>query len=194
MYFHTCFQGCGIRSALIFNPDPDPAFLRIRIQYRIHGFDDKKIGTNLKLKITEYFFDNKNCKPSALKKEHPALQNMKILYFFYICRSFLPSWIRIRIQQPKSKRIRIHNPACLMGTTSSGPRLPRHPTGTLRSNPTKPNPCRLFNVFLVKKAQDSLDEVTLLATTLNGDKGRWMLYYTYFLYQEKWKDRKRRWD
>jgi hypothetical protein len=34
-------------------------------------------------------------KPSALKKEHPALQN---IYFFYICRSFLPSLIRIRIQ------------------------------------------------------------------------------------------------
>jgi hypothetical protein len=37
-------------------------------------------------------------KPSALKKEHPALQNMKILYFFYFCGSFLPSWIRIRIR------------------------------------------------------------------------------------------------
>jgi hypothetical protein len=24
-------------------------------------------------------------KPSSLKREHPALQNMKILYFFYIC-------------------------------------------------------------------------------------------------------------
>jgi hypothetical protein len=42
-------------------------------------------------------------KPSALKKEHPALQNMKILYFFYICRSFLPSWFRI--QQLKLMRI-----------------------------------------------------------------------------------------
>jgi hypothetical protein len=37
-------------------------------------------------------------KPSALKKEHPALPNMKILYFFYFCGSFLPSWIRIRIR------------------------------------------------------------------------------------------------
>jgi hypothetical protein len=36
-------------------------------------------------------------KPSALKKEYPALQNMKILYFFYFCGSFLPSWIRIHI-------------------------------------------------------------------------------------------------
>jgi hypothetical protein len=44
-------------------------------------------------------------KPSALKKEHPALQNIKILYLFYICRSFLPFWIRIRIQNLKFMRI-----------------------------------------------------------------------------------------
>jgi hypothetical protein len=50
-------------------------------------------------------------KPSALKREHPALQNMKILYFFYIRGTFLPSWIRIRVQQIKLMRIRIHNPA-----------------------------------------------------------------------------------
>jgi hypothetical protein len=30
------------------------------------------------------------------KREHPALKNMKILYFFYFCGPFLPSWIRIR--------------------------------------------------------------------------------------------------
>ncbi len=36
-------------------------------------------------------------KPSALKREHPTLQNMKFLNVFcYFCRSFLPSWIRIR--------------------------------------------------------------------------------------------------
>jgi len=32
--------------------------------------------------------------PSALKSELPALQNMKILNFFYFCGSFLLSWIR----------------------------------------------------------------------------------------------------
>jgi hypothetical protein len=37
-------------------------------------------------------------KPSALKREHPVLKNMKILFFFYFCWSFLPSWIRIRIR------------------------------------------------------------------------------------------------
>ncbi len=34
-------------------------------------------------------------KPSALIREHPALQ---FFTFFYICGSFLPSWIRIRIR------------------------------------------------------------------------------------------------
>jgi hypothetical protein len=37
-------------------------------------------------------------KPSALKREHPALQKMKILSFFYFLGSFLPSWSRIRIR------------------------------------------------------------------------------------------------
>jgi hypothetical protein len=37
-------------------------------------------------------------KPSALYREQPALQNMKILYFFPDLWVILPSWIRIRIQ------------------------------------------------------------------------------------------------
>ena len=37
-------------------------------------------------------------KPSALKREHPALQKMKILSFFLFFGSFFPSWIRIRIR------------------------------------------------------------------------------------------------
>jgi hypothetical protein len=45
-------------------------------------------------------------KPSILKREHPALQNIKNLYFFYICGSFLPYPIRIR-----SKMSRIQNTA-----------------------------------------------------------------------------------
>jgi hypothetical protein len=35
-------------------------------------------------------------KPSALKRKHPVLKNLKILDFFYFCGTFLPSWIRIR--------------------------------------------------------------------------------------------------
>jgi hypothetical protein len=39
-------------------------------------------------------------KPSALKREHPALQKMNCINVFYVCGSFLLSWIRIRIQGP----------------------------------------------------------------------------------------------
>jgi hypothetical protein len=35
-------------------------------------------------------------KPSALKREHPVLKNMKILDFFLFFGSLLPSWIWIR--------------------------------------------------------------------------------------------------
>ncbi len=38
------------------------------------------------------------------KKEHPALQNMKFLYFFLFCWSYLHSWIRIH----QLKLMRIH--------------------------------------------------------------------------------------
>jgi hypothetical protein len=47
------------------DPDSDQDPYLIRIQ----GFDDKK----LKKKNTDLI---KNCKPSALKREHPALQKM----------------------------------------------------------------------------------------------------------------------
>ncbi len=49
--------------------------------------------------------------PCALKREHPAFQNMKILDFFKFCESFGLSWIRIRIRQ--LKLMRIHKPALL---------------------------------------------------------------------------------
>jgi hypothetical protein len=43
-------------------------------------------------------------KPSALKREHPILQNMKFQNFFYFCGSFLPSLIPIRIPNTDPKR------------------------------------------------------------------------------------------
>ncbi len=75
-----------------------------------------KNWTDLPLKIFFFYFLIKNCnlliprppqdvivqarlqeKPSALKIEHPALQNMRSLnFFFYLCGTFLPSWIRIQ--------------------------------------------------------------------------------------------------
>jgi hypothetical protein len=53
----------------------------------------------------EKFFIIKNCnllmsklqeKTSGLKREHPALQKIKFINYFFVCGSFLPSWIRIR--------------------------------------------------------------------------------------------------
>jgi hypothetical protein len=41
-------------------------------------------------------------KPSALKREHPALQNMNFLNFSIIVGHFCPPWIRIRIPNPDS--------------------------------------------------------------------------------------------
>jgi hypothetical protein len=32
-------------------------------------------------------------KPSTLKREHPSIQKKKIITFFYVCGTFLPSWI-----------------------------------------------------------------------------------------------------
>ncbi len=68
------------------NPDPDPV--------RIQGFDDqkrKKKNTDL-IKNFNLLMSRLQEKLSALKKEHPALQNMTFLNFFvYFCGSFLPS-------------------------------------------------------------------------------------------------------
>jgi hypothetical protein len=71
--------------------------LRIRIQFQIKGFDDQKLRKIYNWKFKKNFL-YKYCnlliprppqrtpklqeKPSALKREHPALQNMKILYLF----------------------------------------------------------------------------------------------------------------
>jgi hypothetical protein len=49
-------------------------------------------------------------KPSALKREHPALQNIKILIFFYFCGSILPFWIRIRVPNPDTDPLTWLNP------------------------------------------------------------------------------------
>jgi hypothetical protein len=92
--------------------------MRIRIQFQIQDFDDQKIKKIYSWKFINNFLI-KNLliprppkrtsklqeKPSTLKREHPALQNMKILYLLFIfCGSYLPSWIRIQ----RVKLMRIH--------------------------------------------------------------------------------------
>jgi hypothetical protein len=95
-----------------FNADQDAAFFLLRI--RIQGFVDQKFKQILHLKKNVYFWINNGNylsigqkKPSAPKRTLPALQNTKILTFFYFSGSFLPSWIRI--QQLKLMQIRIRN-------------------------------------------------------------------------------------
>jgi hypothetical protein len=91
--------------------------IRIRIQFRIQSFDDQKLKKITAVKLFFIFFKSKiaiylslglhkgltsyrrSLEPSKENIQH--FQNMRILYFFYICGSFLPSWIRIRIQQLK---------------------------------------------------------------------------------------------
>jgi hypothetical protein len=85
----------------------------MRIRIRIQGFDvqqlEKFTGGNFfstffyqKLQFTYPWASLKDAQATAeafnFKREHPALQNMKIRYFFLFLCVFLPSWIRIRIQ------------------------------------------------------------------------------------------------
>jgi hypothetical protein len=82
------------------NTNPDPI--------RIQGFDDQKLK-NLQMKFFSIYKSMPPLRksklqkqPLALKKEHPALQNMKLFNLFYFCGLFLPSWIQIRILKPDS--------------------------------------------------------------------------------------------
>ncbi len=103
-----------------FNADPDAAFFFLmadpdpgvwwpkiapknvqlkKKRFPLHYFDQKfqlsyPLGLHKSIKDANKLQE----KPSALKRGHPAIQNMKFLYLsFYFCGSFLPSWIRIRI-------------------------------------------------------------------------------------------------
>jgi hypothetical protein len=94
--------------------------IRIRIQLRIKGFDYHKFK-KIQLKEKDIFLI-KNCKKASIKDaqatgEAFSPQKRTFFTFFYIYRSFLPSWIRIRIQQLKVMRIwiRIHNPDLFYG-------------------------------------------------------------------------------
>jgi hypothetical protein len=72
--------------------------LRIRIHLiRIQGFDDQQLkkfmAEQKKIWIKNYNLpiprmSKLQKKLSALKREHPALQNMNFLNFFYFCGSF----------------------------------------------------------------------------------------------------------
>ncbi len=103
--------------------DPDPAFFliadpdsgsgsRIRIPDPDPGFDDIKLKKNYSWKFNLYFFYQKlqftypldlhKGRPSYRRNLRPSKENIQYLKtwkfwtFFYVCGSFLPSWIRIR--------------------------------------------------------------------------------------------------
>ncbi len=102
--------------------------MRIRTQYRyrIQGFDDQKLKINLQLKINWIFFLIKIAIKLSLglhkirtsyrkslqlsKKKIQHFKTWKFFTFFYVCRSFLPSWIRIQKLKLMRIRLRIHNP------------------------------------------------------------------------------------
>jgi len=87
---------------------------RIRTRIRIQGFDDKKLKKNTAEKCKLFLSKITIYSSQGLHKRRPSyrrsLQSSKeniehfkkrnLLFFSYFYRSFLPSWIRIRIANP----------------------------------------------------------------------------------------------
>jgi hypothetical protein len=70
---------------------------------RTQGFDDQKFKKiQLKFLLFTYLFLIKNCnlqlqeKPSALKREHPALKRMKFITFFVFVGHFCTPGSRLK--------------------------------------------------------------------------------------------------
>jgi hypothetical protein len=105
------------------NTDPVP------VPYPYPGFRWTKIKKKITAENKIWFFGIKNCNllipktpertsklqenPSALKREYPALQNMKFLNFFLflwvIFALHRPDWIRIRIRNTaRLLTVRVH--------------------------------------------------------------------------------------
>ncbi len=88
------------------NPYPDPI--------RIQGLNDQKLGkiyskkNNLTIYLTLGLHKGSPSYKRSLQLSKENIQHFKtwnFLIFSYFCRSLLPSWIRIRIQQLKLMRI-----------------------------------------------------------------------------------------
>jgi hypothetical protein len=88
------------------DPDPDPIRIPDLDPIRFQGFVDQKLK---KLPLKKKYFGSKTTiylslglhkgrlfqkKPSALKREHPALQNMKFLNFFLLL------WVIFALMDP----------------------------------------------------------------------------------------------
>jgi hypothetical protein len=98
----------------------DPHWFNADPGYRSKCFNDQILKKIYSWKFFMFFLYKKKLqeKPSTLKREHPALQNMKILYFFlFLWVIFCPTgsgfvfWMRIRIRIQQLILMRLHNPA-----------------------------------------------------------------------------------
>ncbi len=135
--FAFCTVLCRVADPHWFNADPDPAFFPIADPDPVPnpGFWWPKVVKNLQLKFFLSIFWIINCNLLILRPPYgrtsyrrslqPSKENIqhfktwKFFAFFYICGSFLSSWIRIRNQQLKLMGIHpdpfgIQNPATLL--------------------------------------------------------------------------------
>jgi hypothetical protein len=81
--------------------------LWIRIQFWIQGFDDQKLK-KIKAEIFFYCYDEKlqfTTGEVFSSRKRTSSNSKHAISSPFFCLSFLPSWIRIRIQQLKLMRI-----------------------------------------------------------------------------------------
>jgi hypothetical protein len=89
-----------IRIYKAFQVNPDPIW--------IQGFNDQKLKKKIQLIFLKYLFDQKlqftyvqaTGEAFSPQKRTSSTSRMKFVNFFYVCWSFLPSWIRTGIQGP----------------------------------------------------------------------------------------------
>ncbi len=101
-YSHAqCYgSGSSILSVSGSNPDPRLRWPKIKEKQLKSFFLFFIKNWNLLILRTLKRTSKQQEKPSALKREHLALQTMILVNFFNFFGSFLPSWIRIRITNP----------------------------------------------------------------------------------------------
>ncbi len=104
MYYVTAVFQVNLDPA----PIPDPGFWWPKIG-KIHLKCFSFLGSKIAIYLSLGLHIGRPSYRRSLqlpKREHPALEKMKFLIFFFFCRSFLRSWIRIRIHWTDRIRIR----------------------------------------------------------------------------------------
>ncbi len=112
---HWSVPGLRIRTHLVriqhFRLNTEP--IRIQSGSRVLMTKNWRIYS-WKKKIKNVQVTEAEKKPSELKKEHSALQNMKFLNFYYFCGSFLPFWIRIQFGSGSGSATLITSHHCVL--------------------------------------------------------------------------------